>query len=176
MDFYEEIEATINNEKDYSNIVPTAENIAYLIQYCEQVYNQFLKLVEEDELKNEKLKYDIQNYKFKKNYGEKFEVIIHGKNYNTVYCKNYSSYLELYKSGQLNNVNSLEILLELNYRTGPNSKLVLHENLFKIRFKPYEIIFMRKSNFKDYNMEQIEKNINEILNKFPKVNTIFCTK
>ena len=44
MEFYEEVETVINNEKDYSNIIPIAENIAYLIQYCDQVYNQFLKL------------------------------------------------------------------------------------------------------------------------------------
>lgn len=176
MEFYETVEVAINNENDYSNIVPTAENIAYLIQYCEQVYNQLLKLIEEDEAKNEKLKYELQNYSFKKTFGERFEVIVIGKNYNTVNCKNYSSYLELYKSGQLNNLNSIEIYLELDYKTGTNDSLVSHENSFVIKFKPYEITFIRKSNFKDSNMEHIENTINEILKKFPVANTIFCTK
>ena len=45
MEFYEDVETVINNERDYSNIIPIAENIAYLIQYCDQVYNQFLKLI-----------------------------------------------------------------------------------------------------------------------------------
>lgn len=37
-------ESIINNEYDYSNILPTADYVAYLVQYCDQVYNQLLKL------------------------------------------------------------------------------------------------------------------------------------
>lgn len=176
MEFYEEVEAAINNERDYSNIIPTAENIAYLVQYCEQVYNQLIKLIEDDEARNEKIKYDLQNYNFKKSYGERFEVAVRGKNFNTVNCKNYNSYLELYKKEQLNNVDAIEIYLELDYKTGSNSSFVAHENSFVIKFKPYEITFIRKSNFRDANMDQIENTINEILKKFPVANTIFCTK
>ena len=51
-----------------------------------------------------------------------------------------------------------------------------HENLFKITFKPYNIVFTRKSNYADQNMDQIENVINEILKKFRVQNTIFCTK
>ncbi len=54
MDYLEE--TVINNEYDYSNIVPAVENITYIIQYCAQIYNHFLKLSEEDENKNERLK------------------------------------------------------------------------------------------------------------------------
>ena len=35
---------------------------------------------------------------------------------------------------------------------------------------------LRKSNYKDANMDQVEDTINEILKKFPVANTIFCTK
>ena len=176
MEYYEEVETVINNEKDYSNIIPIAENIAYLIQYCDQVYNQFLKLIEEDEARNAKIKYEMQNYNFKKSFGERFEIIVREKNYNTVNCKNFDSYMELYNNGQIKNLDSLEINLELDYQTGSNSSLITHENSFVIKFKPYEITFIRKSNFKNFNMEQIENNINEILKKFAVVNTIFCTK
>ena len=31
-----------NNEYDYSNIVPKVDSIAYLVQYCDNIYNQFL--------------------------------------------------------------------------------------------------------------------------------------
>ena len=84
--------------------------------------------------------------------------------------------MELYNNGQIKNLDSLEINLELDYQTGSNSSLITHENSFVIKFKPYEITFIRKSNFKNFNMEQIENNINEILKKFAVVNTIFCTK
>ena len=176
MEFYEEVEAAINNEWDYSNIIPTAENIAYLVQYCDQVYNQLIKLIEEDEARNEKIKYDLQNYSFKKSFGERFEVVVRGKNYNTVNCKNLNSYIELYKKEQLNRVDAIEIYLQLDYQTGSNGSFVRHENSFTIKFKPYEITFIRNSNFKDPNMDQIENTINEILKKFPVANTIFCTK
>ena len=118
----------------------------------------------------------MQNYNFKKSFGERFEIIVREKNYNTVNCKNFDSYMELYNNGQIKNLDSLEINLELDYQTGSNSSLITHENSFVIKFKPYEITFIRKSNFKNFNMEQIENNINEILKKFAVVNTIFCTK
>ena len=176
MEFYGETEAVINNEWDYSNSIPTAENIAYLVQYCEQVYNQLIKLIEDDEIRNQKIKYDLKSYNFKKTFGERFEVTVREKNYNTINCKNYNSYLELYKKGQLNNVDSIEIYLELDYDTGSNGSFIRHDNSFVIKFKPYEISFIRKSNYKDANMDQVEDTINEILKKFPVANTIFCTK
>lgn len=51
-----------------------------------------------------------------------------------------------------------------------------HENLFKISFNPYNIVFIRKSNYADSSMDNIENVINEILKKFSVQNTIFCTK
>lgn len=176
MEFYRETEAAINNEKDYSNIVPTAENIAYLVQYCEQVYNQLLKLFEEDELKNEKLRYDLKTYEYKNCFGTRFEVVIKGKNYNdTITCKNLNSYIELYNSGKLSGLTGLDIYLELNYKTGSANSMVEHSNLFAIKFKPYETTFNRKSNFKNFKMEQIENNINGLLKKFPVTKTIFTS-
>lgn len=176
MDFYEDVGTVISNEKDFSNIIPTVENISILIQYCDQIYNQFVKLIEDDENRNSKIKYELQNYSFKKCFGEGLEIIIREKNFNTITCKNYNSYIELYKNGQLNNLDSLEVNLELNYQTGMNGSLITHENLFKIKFRPYEISFIRKSNFKNFNMERIENTIIDILQKFPVANTIFCTK
>jgi len=176
MNFFEENEETINNEYDYSNILPSAENIGFLVQYCEQVYNQFTKLVDDDEQRNEKLKYEFQDYKYKKCYGEQLEIIIKSKNYNNITCKNYSSYIETVKNGQVNNLNGLEINLDLDYKRGKKDSLKNYDNSFKIIFKPYEINFIRKSNHNESDMNNIEKNINEILNKFPKYNTIFYTK
>lgn len=175
MDYLEE-ETVISNEYDYSNILPTVENITYIIQYCDQIYNHFLKLIDEDENKNEKLKYEFKNYNYKKSYSEGFEVKIRQKNYNIISCKTYSSFVEAVNSGQLLNVDSLEINLNLDYKRGKNDNLNNHENSFDITFKPYEIRFIRKANYKEMDMEQIENNLNEMLKKFPVVNTIFCSK
>ena len=175
MDYPEE-ETIINNEYDYSNIIPKFENITYIIQYCAHIYSYFLKLLEEDENKNEKLKYEFKNYNYKKNYGEGFEVKIRQKNYNTISCKNYDSFVEALNNGQLLNIESLEINLNLNYRRGNIDSLKNHENSFKISFRPYDIKFIRKANHNEQNMNQIEENIKQILNKFPVENTIFFSK
>ncbi len=48
---YLEEETVISNEYDYSNIVPIIENITYVIQYCDQIYSHFLKLLKKMRIK-----------------------------------------------------------------------------------------------------------------------------
>lgn len=174
MDYLEE--NIINNEYDYSNIIADVKNITYIIQYCDELYNSFLKLVEEDEKRNERLKYEFKNYDYKQSFGEKFEIKIRQKNYNTISCKNYSSFIEAVNKGQISNIESLAIELRLNYKRGKSDNLRNHENSFNITFKPYDIKFIRKANYKEIEMEQIENNLNNMLQKFPVANTIFCSK
>lgn len=50
----------INNEFDYSNIIPTVEAVSYLVQFCDQMNKQLIKLVEEDEEKIFSLKMSIE--------------------------------------------------------------------------------------------------------------------
>ena len=177
MNFYEASKETvINNEFDYSNIIPTSDCITKLVYYCDNIYNNFLNIIAEDEQKNERLKYEYKNYKYGKSYGMNFSILIHEKNYNIINCNNYDSYLRALNNKQLTNVNSLEISLDLNYKRGSTSDLKSHENSFKITFRPYEIKFIRKSNYNEEDMDKIEKTINTILNQFPKANTIFYTK
>ena len=105
-----------------------------------------------------------------------FEVIIRLKSHDSVRYKNCQSYMEAYKNGQVNNVNSLQIEMNLDYKRGASTSLREHENKFKISFKPYEIMFTRKSNHNEANMNSLENSINDILKKFPVVNTIFYKK
>lgn len=177
MDIDEEVETTINNESDYSNIIASVDNIAYIVQYCDNVYTQFQQLVAEDEQKNERLKYEFKNYNYKKSYGDTFEVKIRVKDHFTpISCTNYNSFNDAVSQGQLKNLDSLEIELNLDYKRGNNDSLKDHQNLFKISFKPYDIKLIRKSNHNEQNMNQIEENIKQLLNRFSVANTIFCTK
>lgn len=166
----------INNEYDYSNVVPLIECVSYLVQYCDSVYRQFMVLVEEDAKRNEQLKYDYQNYDYKKSYRDSFQVYIREKSYNNITCKDFASFQSAIKDGNVKNINSLEIKLDLYYGRGKNNSLVEYENSFTVIFKPYEITFARKSNHNEANMNQIEITIKDILNKFPVTNSIFCTK
>ena len=72
----EEMEKETFNEFDYSNIVPDAELISYLVRYCEAIYNELLKMISQEEIKNEKLKSEYKFYEYKKGYDTKFEVTI----------------------------------------------------------------------------------------------------
>ena len=169
-------ETVINNEYDYSNVVASAENIGYLVKYCENVYKQLLYLFKVEEDKNEKLKSEFKNYLYRKSYNDKFEVTIRDRNYKSFGCKSYEAYIEALKSNQIQSVESLEIILELGYKRGGEFDGETYENKFKISFKPYNIIFTRNSNHNEIDMNNIETNINEILKKFEVANTIFCTK
>ena len=166
----------INNEFDYSNTIPTIEYISYLVEYCSNVYNQFLKFLEDDKEKNKQYKEEYKNYEYGKNYGERFEIYIRLNNYNNITCKNFKEFKTLIQNNNLKNVLSLEIRLDLDYKRGRGNEANNHENSFSISIKPYDIIFARKSNYSDNYINQIENNINEIFKKIPTINTIFCTK
>lgn len=177
MNFNDDVEKVINNEYDYSNIVANIEHISYIVRYCDSIYSWFYQLILEDEQRNEKLKYEFKNYNYKKFYGNGFEVKIKQKeSYSTISYENYNTFEESLKLGQFNNIDLLEIELNLDYKRGNNDSLKEHKNLFKISFKPYDIKFIRKSNHNEQNMNEIEENIKQMLNKFQKINTIFCTK
>jgi len=170
--------AVINNEFDYSNIIPTVEAIAYLVRYCDQMNKQLTKLVEEDEEKNRQFKSDYKNYIYKKTRGQEFKVFIKekSKSYNNITCEDYNSFASLVRDGNLNQVTELEIKLCLDFERGKENNYEKHENSFIIIFKPYDITFTRKSNHNDPSMNKIEQQINSILKQFSVANSIFCNK
>ncbi len=173
--FNNDTEISINNRFDYSNIIPDVNNITYIIQYLDGLYNQFKKLVDEDEMKNEKLKYDYRNYNYKHHFISGLEIRVR-KEFNTITLKNFASYTETLKNNQVINIDSLDIELNLCYYRGKEGDLTEYRNTFTISFKPYEIVFTRASNQKVPEMDQIEKTINDMMKKFHVANTIFCSK
>lgn len=98
------------------------------------------------------------------------------KNFNTVSCNDFISFQSVVNAGNLNNINSLEIKLEINFMRGKINEFVEYQNSFDIVFKPYDIKFIRVSNHNELKMNQVENYIKSILNKFQVVNTIFCSK
>lgn len=167
---------TINNEYDYSNILPTVEAISYLIQYLDNVYKNFKKRISEDKEKNKQFKEQYKEYMYKKAFSENFEIHIYEKNYNNISCTNYQDFAILAKDNKINRLNSLQIRMCLDFGRGKSENIEKHENEFKIVFKPYDITFIRKSNHNDPSMNNIEEQIKAILNQFQVSNSIFCTK
>ena len=168
--------SVVNNEYDYSNILPTVEKIEYLVKYCDEMNKQLTRLVEDDEEKNKQFKFEYREYLFKKSYGQKFEVYIREKTYNNLTCKDYEQFESAVKGGNLKSVTDMKITLCLDYFRGKGDNIEEYENSFIISFKPYEIKFARKSNHEDQIMDKVEKQINDILKQFSIANTIFCNK
>ena len=54
----------VNNEYDYSNIIPVIDNVTYLVAFCDSIYNNFLKLIANDEEKNKPFKEEYKEYNF----------------------------------------------------------------------------------------------------------------
>ncbi|MDY5874251.1 MAG: hypothetical protein SPK36_05650 [Bacilli bacterium] len=166
----------VNNEYDYSNILPTIDNITYLVAFCDNIYNQFLKLIEADEEKNKPFKEEYKEYNFKKAYSNSFTAKIRMQPYNIIECKDIEDFKSAIKNDNLKHVAGLNIEMNLDFKRGIGDNLITHENSFIISFNPYDIKFKRKSNYSDINMTKIEDNIKAILNKFSVANCIFCDK
>ena len=168
--------AVINNEYDYSNVLPTTEAISYLVQYCDEMNKQLTRLTQEDEEKNKQFKPEYKEYHYKHSYGQKFEVFIREKSFQSIVCKDYQEFMSAVNGGSLNGISSMDIKLCMDFHRGKGEHPEEHENSFLVTFKPYEIKFTRKSNHNDPNMDQVEQQINMILKQFTVANCIFCSK
>ncbi len=166
----------VNNEYDYSNLLPTVEGISQLVEYCDGMNNQLTKLVEADEEKNKQFKAEYKEYTYKKSYGQQLEINIREKSYNRITCKNYLQFRSIVQGGNLNGIDSMEITLCLDFYRGKGDNLEEHENSFLMKFRPYEITFIRKSNHDDLSMNRIEQQIKNIFEQFPVADCIFCSK
>lgn len=169
-------QSVVNNEYDYSNCLPTIECVTYLVKYMSDVYDNFLKLQMEDEENNKQFKPEYKEWKYKKSYGEKFEIYIKEKTYNNLTCKDFASFQSAVADGNLKNITGMTIKMDIDYKRGIGEKLDEYENSFYVSFEPSNITFARKSDHIESDMNQIENNIKAILEKFPILNTIFCTK
>lgn len=168
--------AVINNEYDYSNILPAIDYVKYLIKYLDSIFNNLKRLVDEDELKNKQFKPEYKEYNYAKSYSMNFNIYIVEKGFNNVTCKDYETFVKAIEDGNVNDVQHMDIKLNLSFKRGKGDSLVEYENEFDIIFKPYDIKFARISNFNDSNMNDVEQQIKEILGKFPVANCIFCDK
>ncbi len=166
----------IENKFDYSTIIPSVEYITYLVEYCDSVFKHFTELLEDEEEKNKDVNPQQKIYNYKRTFGEYFSIDITGKNYMSTKCSNLQQFKDEVKKGTLKDVLKLTISLNLDYRKGNIQNLEQYDNDFTIKFKPYEIEFIRKSNHSENYMNEVEKNINELLKRFPSVNTIFQSK
>lgn len=165
----------INNEYQYKDLLPTKDAVDYLVNYLDSLFKSFTAICDEEEEKNKRLKEEFREYNYKKYYATTFKVYIVEKTYHNIECTSYEEFRSAEDDNNLKEVDRLELKLNLSYKRGKGNNLEECTNEFIIIFKPYDTKFARKSNHKDVNMDNTEKNILDILDKFPKLNTIFGT-
>ena len=73
-------EKMISNSFDYSNIVPTINEIIPIMQYCDSLYKNFLELAR----KNEKYKHEYRFYKYKKTFDSTYSIQLIDNNYKSI--------------------------------------------------------------------------------------------
>ena len=166
----------INNEYDYSNIIPTVDLVKSLAQYLSDLNDYLTKLTEEDEEKNKQFKIEYKEYSFKHHYSQGFEVFIREQGYNNITCKSYNEFLSAINDGNLKHISKLTINLDFDYERGKGNNIDVLENKFAIVFEPYNITFARKSNNNEAFINEIESKIKMALDNAAKMDTIFCTK
>jgi hypothetical protein len=168
-------EQVINNSYDYSNALVDEQSLLMLCECVDDAYKNMYRIFENDEKKNERLKWEYKNYEYKKGYNN-LEYVMRYKDSNSFNCESYEALISHAKEGRLRNLTYFAIKMDLNYSRG-NSNLLTHiNNSFVIAFGPYDILFTRRANYNEVYMNQIEEGINSILKQFKKYNTIFCWK
>lgn len=168
---------SLKNEYDYSNAVIEKNNLLFLVQYLDGLNKQLVKLTEEDEENNKKFKNEYREYNYKKSYKQGLNIYVRFANYTqNITCNDYEKFSSSVSNGLVKNIESMDIELDLSFFRGHGEDLSEHENSFKITIKPYKIEFIRISNYDDELIDQIENQINNIMNKFSKINSIFCSK
>ena len=165
----------IYNEYDYSNVIPDIKVLLWIFEYMEKYNNWLINEEAKDEERNKMLKYEMQDYNYKKSYSQGYEITTRLKN-NTIKYNSFSDFKTSCYTKAISNVESVKITLDMTYKCGKASKLEEHINKFEIIFKPYDIKFIRKSNYNETIFNQIEENINKMFKECPTQNTIFCTK
>lgn len=169
----EEVLCSTNNMFDYSSSIPTIRDVKHLVKYMFNIYEQYLWMVTEDE---KKYKQEHKYYIYDNHYSLIFDVRIREKDYTIITCRNYTEFEQCINDGKMDNIDSMEIRLILDYKNNYSKDYVMYNNNFTVSLKPFNICFYRKSNYDKLEMNAIESGINEILKRFLSINSIFCTK
>ena len=163
----------VNHEYLYPNILVVREYVENLVGFCDRVYRAFIKKVAEEEEKNEPLKYEHREYKYKKSYGMRMKVYIWTNSSVSLEYDNEGAFRAAANSGKLNDVSSLKIELDLDFGRGREGSIEDHKNEFRVEFRPYDIKLVRNSNYADPEMDELEEQIVKLMEDFPATKTIF---
>lgn len=163
--------ASIKDEKEFTNLLAVREYVDDLVKYCFGMFDSFSKTVQEDEAKNEPLKFELREYQFRKSYSQ--ECSVHVRNNGINDYKTYDAFNMALNSGHIQGCDGLNLFLDMSFRRGKDGALEEHNHKFTVKFNPDGSSFSYEANYDDPTMNGIRDKLIAKLEAFPATTTIF---
>lgn len=163
--------ASVQDIKEYTNLLAVREYVDDLVKYCFGMYDSFDKTVKDDEARNEQLKYELRTYQFHHSYSAECSVHVYA-NSSTDY-KTYDAFASALNNGHIQGINDLTLRLDLSFRRGSYNQLEDHDHKFTIKFSPELCKFSYEANYDDPAMTAVRDKLIGKLENFPATTTIF---
>ncbi|MCQ2571216.1 MAG: hypothetical protein MJ154_03140 [Candidatus Saccharibacteria bacterium] len=165
--------ASIQEIKNYSNLLPVREYVDDLVKNCFALYDSFSKTIQEDEARNEQLKFDYREYNFHHSYAADCSVHVYRKAGGSNDYKTYDAFSMALNSGNIRAVRTFTLRLNMSFRRGKNNALDDHDHVFEIKMTPDGSTFSYEANYNDPVMNDIRDKLIEKIEGFPATTTIF---
>ncbi len=119
----------MNKEKIYYlNLLAVKEYVDDLIKYCEEQAKSLQQKIEQDEQKNEQLRYDYQDYLYHSMFSTGLTIRAYDDHLRSLEYKDFASYQAAQST--LSSLRFLNIELNLDYRSGKNAEMIDHTHHF----------------------------------------------
>ena len=165
----------IKGRKNYSDLLAVNENVEALIRHCEQLFREYNEKADADEAKNERFRVDYQEFTFKRAYGASLKIKIYDTIQGFIDLDSLDSYRNAVATHIFSSPKYLSVMMDLSFRSGKGNDLVDHKRIYEARLEHGKSYFEYESNEEDASFSQVCQGIEEVLNQFPAVHTIFST-
>lgn len=165
--------AAVRKNKNFTCLLAVREYVEDIVKNCFALYDSFKKTMDEDEKKNEQLKFEFRNYNYYHSYADCCKVHAYGIGISNDY-EDYQTFVSALNGGLIQGINELKITLNLSFRTGTHEHFVDHNHEFKITFKPEITTIVYEANFDDATMNGFYDKFVAKLDDFPATVTIFA--
>ena len=172
------LDEIIKTQEDFSSSIVTAEAVLNIAYALEEEYQKMMKLFEEEETQNKKLKPEYQEYKYKKGFTRLSFVFYYNDKHSREEVDSYETMYKLYQKGKLENVSNIIMVCNLDYSSMKGKSMQgrkRFENKIEIIFKPYDIKLIKTSNTREPLIDNIYKRLIEEMRKMKVENTVFCS-
>ena len=172
------LDEIIKTQEDFSSSIVTAEAVLNIAYALEEEYQKMMKLFEEEETQNKKLKPEYQEYKYKKGFTRLSFVFYYNDKHSREEVDSYETMYKLYQKGKLENVSNILMVCNLDYSSMKGKILQSRkrfENKIEIIFKPYDIKLIKTTNTKEPLIDNIFKRLVDEMRKMKVENTVFCS-